>query len=179
MNYVNKISDNVIQRPVPIDTGNTLFDSLIGDYTIEALSKGISVSLELQVPTLKEDFSVDLCSIVGNMWENAIEGCERSAKDQKHIYFSTYQNHYQFIMRMKNTFDPETLNLKASSKKDPGHGLGLKIIDSVLESNSGFSSIDISEDYFVFQAAVPVEIVIDASAQKCNLFYWESDQNDK
>ena len=179
MNYVNKISDNVIQRPVPIDTDNTLFDSLIGDYTIEALSKGISVSLELQVPTLKEDFSVDLCSIVGNMWENAIEGCERSAKDQKHIYFSTYQNHYQFIMRMKNTFDPETLNLKASSKKDAGHGLGLKIIDSVLESNSGFSSIDTSEDYFVFQAAVPVEIVIDASVQKCNLFYWESDQNDK
>ena len=113
------------------------------------------------------------------MWENAIEGCERSAKDQKHIYFYTYQNHFHFIMKMKNTFDPETLKLKASSKKEPGHGLGLKLIDSVLDSNSGFSSIDISEDCFIVQAAIPIEIITDASAQKCNLFYWESNQNDK
>ena len=174
ISYVSKISDNIIQLPVPVNTNNTLFDSLVGDYAKEALSKGIAVSLELQVPILKEDFSVDLCSIVGNMWENAIEGCERSSKEQRHIYFSTYQDDFHFIMKMRNTFDSENVNLKGSSKKGPGHGLGLKIIDSVLDSNFGFSSINISEEFYVFQAAVPIETVTDASVERCNLFYWES-----
>ena len=174
INYVKEISGHINKRPVPVDTGNTLFDSLVGDYANEAISKGIHVCLELQVPVLKNDVSVDLCSIVGNLWENAIEGCERVLSAKKNILFSSYINHDHFIMELQNTCDPEQISKNGSSKTDGFHGLGMKIIDGILEKNNGFSTFETSGNIFVVKAALPLKAVANLSIEKNNLFYWES-----
>ena len=174
ISYVKEISGLTNKRPVPVDTGNLLFDSLIGDYANEAVSKGIHVSLEIQVPVLNEDVSVDLCSVVGNLWENAIEGCERVSNEKTSIVFTSYVDHGHFIMELQNSCSPELISKNGSSKTDGIHGLGIKIIEGILEKNNGFSTFETSGSTFVAKVALPLKATADPSIDKNNLFYWES-----
>ena len=174
INYVNAINGHLYKRPVPVDTGNLLFDSLLGDYANEAISKGIHVSLEIQVPVLLEEISVDLCSIVGNLWENAIEGCERVSNEKVAILFGSYVDYEHFIMEIQNTCDPEQISKTGSSKSGGFHGLGMKIIDGALNKNNGFSTFETSGNTFIAKVALPLKSVSDLSIDKNNIFYWES-----
>ena len=174
ISYVKEISGLTNKRPVPVDTGNLLFDSLIGDYANEAVSKGIHVSLEIQVPVLNEDVSVDLCSVVGNLWENAIESCERVSNEKTSIVFTSYVDHGHFIMELQNSCSPELISKNGSSKTDGIHGLGIKIIEGILKKNNGFSTFEASGSTFVAKVALPIKATADPSIDKNNLFYWES-----
>jgi len=172
VDYITKIEKDLFSTPQPVNTKNPLFDSLVGSYCGKATSQGIQVSLELMVPPLDFVEETDLCSIVGNIWENAIEGCLRSTCEPKHILFRTTISHNHFMMEMSNSCS-ETTD-KETSKSEPGHGLGLKIISRLLEKNDGFYSIRTSEDSYTIYIALPYKSESYDNIDPLNIFFWKN-----
>jgi sensor histidine kinase regulating citrate/malate metabolism len=174
IDYVSEIDDSLFKDLVFIDTRNPLFDSLIGNLSKEAVSKGIRVTLDLKVPSLDQINSLDLCSIIGNIWENAIEGCIRSKLPDPEILFTTYYSRNLFVMEIRNSAITDDQDITVSSKAEPGHGLGLKIINRLLEKNNGFYTVDMLPNQFVLKAAFPLPT---DDSVGCSFFYWSSEQN--
>ena len=174
IDYLSEIDDSLFKNLVLIDTKNPLFDSLIGNLSKEAVSKGIRVILDLKVPSLDQVNSLDLCSIIGNIWENAIEGCIRSKLPDPEILFTTYYSRNLFVMEIRNSAITDDQDITVSSKAEPGHGLGLKIINRLLEKNNGFYTVDMLPNQFVLKAAFPLPT---DDSVGCSFFYWSSEQN--
>ncbi len=77
----------------------------------------------------------DICSLVSNLFDNAVESCLR-AQTSEHPFIemrSSRQNDY-FVIRVTNTCCDETAG---SSFKGIGHGYGLKIIEDICRRHSG------------------------------------------
>lgn len=172
--YLSEIDESLFKDLVLIDTKNPLFDSLIGNLSKEAVSKGIHVTLDLKVPSLDQVNSLDLCSVVGNIWENAIEGCIRSKLSDPEILFTTYYSRNLFVMEICNSAITDNQDITVSSKAEPGHGLGLKIINRLLEKNNGFYTVDMLPNQFVLKAAFPLTA---DDSDGCSFFFWSSEQN--
>ena len=77
-------------------------------------------------------------------------------------------------MELQNSCSPELISKNGSSKTDGIHGLGIKIIEGILEKNNGFSTFETSGSTFVAKVALPLKATADPSIDKNNLFYWES-----
>ena len=55
-----------------VNSGNLAVDSILNAKLPAARENGIRVSLRLEVPKMKTD-PVDLCTLLGNLWDNAFE----------------------------------------------------------------------------------------------------------
>ena len=67
------------------NSGNIVIDSLLGYWYVTAQKKGIDFSLNIKVPMKMEFKGADICLILGNLLENAVEAAEK-AKKETEIY---------------------------------------------------------------------------------------------
>ena len=79
--------------------------------------------------------SYDMCSIVSNMLDNAIESCLREPNPSKtFIEIRSGIKGGFFVIRVANTC---TLPFSPRTTKGEGHGYGIKIIDELCRKNNG------------------------------------------
>ena len=65
-----------------IDTGNTVIDTIVTAKRDVAASKNIKFIYNIQIPQNIKADSFDMCVLLGNALDNAIEACEKSDKDK-------------------------------------------------------------------------------------------------
>ena len=99
----------------------------------------------------------DLCAIVANLMDNAIEGCqrltERSGKKAS-IHLGIYpQKSYLFII-CKNVTDLQKLErrgwgLRTTKGDEKLHGYGTVIVAKTAEKHNGCAEFTLEDGYFV------------------------------
>ncbi|HHX56897.1 MAG TPA: sensor histidine kinase, partial [Clostridiales bacterium] len=104
-----------------------------------AIQKGIDVNIIGVAPQSLNINDYDLCCILTNIIDNAIESCElmRRGNEKKiKCNFSVYKGFLKIeITNSVESYNPSFL----TKKKDKNlHGLGLEIIKIVVEKNNGF-----------------------------------------
>lgn len=123
-----------------IHTGNSFVDAIINAKSAEASEYGI----ELQISTVRaidNNYSMDLCTLLGNLFDNAI----RAAKDstRKVIKLDIRREMETTIVSMKNSIDASVLETNPtlrSDKADRGnHGYGTRIIQDIAERYHGYT----------------------------------------
>ncbi len=175
--YLSEIEKGLDVTRVFIDTGNTLFDSIISSYSIQASDQNIDVQLEMIVPQLSFIDPTDLCSILGNMWDNAIEGClcaRESGKEPVSIGFKTFVNANHFIMELSNTSVTDSEAGLKTNKSTPGHGIGIKSIQKLTNKYHGIYDFDAQEGLFVTHIAIPVNAKSPDSLDRCTIINWRN-----
>lgn len=91
--------------------------------------------------------SLDLCVLIGNLLDNAIEAAIKSEK--KEIYFSLTEKNNYIILRIKNTTINQEVKIGKSTKSDPiHHGIGLKSINDIVEKYDGNMNFELKDGYF-------------------------------
>lgn len=134
---------NLLQ--VEIKEENPRVKHLVLDYLLqvkvsEAWSKNIQVEeiYEGELTALNPEELSDWCVLLGNLWDNAIEGCRRVEESRK-IFFSIKCKGTAVAIIMKNSCIPNLdLHRLITSKKDKGvHGIGLQNIEYVVGKYDG------------------------------------------
>lgn len=98
-------------------------------------SAGVSWNLPVQ--------SADLCSIVGNLLDNAIEACRYVGDGmKKEISVKCGMKDSHFIVKVENTYDPSVLQYgsegyKSVKRGGKAYGLGMKIIERIVRKYDG------------------------------------------
>lgn len=108
-------------------------------YTI-ALAEGIKTDLRFAIPR-ELDLLVesDLCIVVGNLLENALEGCMRMKNEERFISLNSSFEYGTLTITVDNSFDGVVDNKDGvflSSKRE-GEGIGLASISRFARKYSG------------------------------------------
>lgn len=157
INYIERIFKQPNTQPDSMDLANDTLNFIINYKVHEAKKKGISVSA--QVEDIQdcdvEDF--DLCSLLGNILDNAIESAEKEI--EKHIIIEIYNYSGYQIYSIKNRVGEPVLIQNAalsSTKRDTkNHGYGMKQIYDIINNYQGHIDIYEKEKYFNVKVLIP------------------------
>lgn len=148
--YLNSLLEdlNVANNFVFVD--NKLLSVLINSKISKAIALNIHVETEIHVNTFPLD-DRDLCALVGNILENAIEAA--SFSNEAHINFSMKKENSQLTIQCENSFSVEPVfhngELITTKEDKKYHGIGTKIIKSTVETYNGQVNFFVDELFHV------------------------------
>lgn len=144
-------------------------DAILNSKISLARSKDITVSVDAHIPVKLTMSELDLCVILGNLFDNAIEASLALPEENRLI---------RVYMDMKNTqLYISFTNFTASQKKKKvgnlfqttkgeGHGFGLIRIDSIIERLDGYLSRNSEDGAFTTEILIPQLSESDGKAQQ-------------
>ena len=133
-------------------TGNRLIDYLISEKSDRAKNHGIAVSVDCGGMPRGEDGQKDMdwTALLGNLWDNAIEGCERYAGERE-IRFHMHLTGNIIVIHMENSCPAAVRRTGLATWKNPDemHGFGMWSIRYVISKYNGSFEWDYREEKFV------------------------------
>lgn len=152
-NYIENLI-SITDTEKIIDTGNPVIDAVLSEKIDMAGKMGIKFRRELNLPANIEIKYTDLCIVLGNSLDNAIEACKRINDNalNKEIKLSmNFRDSYMIIV-VTNTYDklPEKRGrFFRSSKPSPElHGLGLQSIERTVKKYNGNMVVKCEKNIF-------------------------------
>lgn len=157
-NYIRGIT--VINEGTRIGrlTENIELDALVQYYSNLALSAGIPFRARLCLPAELKFPAVDLCGLLGNLLENAVEACQRQQTGDKMIFIAGRIQDGQLEFVVDNSFDGEikTRGEKYLSSKRSGFGLGISSVLETVERYDGAINLYADEKSFHAEVSLPL-----------------------
>ena len=156
--YLASVSKLVAAGTTIMDTHNPLLDALLSKKYEEASRKGVMLYFDL--PDLREIplDNTDLVMVVSNLLNNAIDAAAKA--DLPEVYFRMRKTEAELLVSVRNrvqkNLDLPDGQLPRSTKKEPGHGMGLWNVTDVLRRYQGEYTISCREKWFRFTCSVPV-----------------------
>lgn len=152
-NFINEMQIAIQQiQKKNYTTGNEILDTII-NYYAQQLSDDIAISvmglcnMDLQIN------SVELCSVVSNPLQNAVEALNKQKNSNKYLKIEMYTFDKSFKIQISNSIDEEPIRLSdklpLTNKQDKvRHGIGLKNVKKLVESAEGVFCINILKKEF-------------------------------
>ena len=94
--YLDALDTDLATVDTVIKTGNAMADAILNSKISLAKSRGIPVRADAHIPLALKTSELDLCVIIGNLFDNAIEASMELPEDQRLI---------RVYMDMKNKMD--------------------------------------------------------------------------
>lgn len=155
--YLMKINNELELSGKGIITNNVVVDALINNRIQKANKSNIDLHYDILMPENLNIDDIDMCIILGNALDNAIEGCERITDNTKHKFINLTIRHKEdnLLIDMKNTYNTnkiirtsgEYISSKRLMRKN-NRGTGLMNIQEVSEKYDGVFDIDLADELF-------------------------------
>ena len=155
--YLNELADDLDTVDTVIKTGNVMADAILNSKLNVAEKMNIKLNVKANVPDKLPMSDVELCSMLGNILDNAVEACGTLPEEERfmrvyigklkgQLYLSV-QNSAGKVRKSKNTY---------LSTKDGEHGYGLFRIDRVAKKYGGYVNRQNEEGVFATEILVPL-----------------------
>ena len=138
--YMEDLDDMAERMSFPCSTNNPVVDILVENKLGIAKSMGIDVGCSLLLPYPCGLKDIDICIVLSNALDNAIQACKCLDGIEKYIHVSGRIQGDFLMMEIENSFHG-----KGTFKK----GTGLSNINAVAEKYGGAMSIETKEHVFV------------------------------
>lgn len=149
MQYLDKLNSYVRTANRICYTGNNVIDSIVNIKGSLAQTYGIEFICKVNIITSIKADELELCRIIRNGLDNAIEGCQRVDVQNKHICFSISEDREKLMIVISNTSDEVDTTALSSTKKEKGlHGIGISSIKSSVERLDGLVKFDYADGIF-------------------------------
>lgn len=146
--YLEELDTDLNTVDMVLKTGNAMTDVILNSKISLAKSKKIPVTADAHVPVALTTSEIDLCIIIGNLFDNAIEACMALPEEERMIRVYMDMKNTQLYMSFTNTTalkKQKKENGRFFTTKGTGHGYGLVRIDTIIERCQGYISRN-SED---------------------------------
>ena len=159
--YIDGLHHDFARTDPWVFTGNFVLDLILGQKRLTAQGQGFSFELQASPLSALPFSDREICSLFGNLLDNAIEACERARqrKEEKtagisgpgseeipEIAVKIEQQNQMLFIEISNSTDeiPEQKERRFQSrKKDPSrHGYGLKSVERIVEDHDGVIRYD-------------------------------------
>lgn len=159
--YLWKLNDDLTTVDTVIKTGNVMIDAILNSKLSLMKSKGIEVNAKAIVPEKLPVSEIDLCTIIGNLLDNAMEAVLRQKEGtdrfvrvfigilKEQLYISVYNSTGGELKKDRDRY------LTTKSGKD--HGFGLGRVDHIVDRYKGFVNRQNEEGVFATEIMLPME----------------------
>ena len=156
--YLQEIETDLVQVDQLVKSGNFMVDAILNAKLSLAKEHQIQVTCKAITP---EDISIadmDICVIVGNLLDNAIEACDKLEAEKRMIRVYTDIVHQQFYFSVTNSAI-ENLSegqRKYISEKRGNHGHGMKRVKLTVDKYDGYLNLKNEPGVFVSELMIPL-----------------------
>lgn len=156
--YLDLLDDDLQHVDTVIKTGNAMTDAILNSKMSLAKSKQITVKADAHIPVQLKISEIDLCCIIGNLFDNAIEASLKLPPEQRLIRVYMDMKQTQLYISFTNfTADKkrQKIGTRFMSTKGKGHGLGLVRIDEIVSRLDGYISRNSEDGAFTTEILLP------------------------
>ena len=147
VDFINEVmGEGGIKASTITNSGNLVIDSLIGYWYVAAQKVGVDFSADVCIPMKMPFRGADICLILGNLLENAVEAVQK-VDGEKYIGIRMkYDKNNLLLFVMNNYKSPlkkSKENTLLSTKRDAkNHGVGLPSVYRAVSKYHGVLTID-------------------------------------
>ena len=156
--YLDELDTDLAMVDTVIKTGNAMADAILNSKIALAKSKGIKVHADASIPLALTTPDIDLCVIIGNLFDNAIEASMKLPEDKRIIRIYMNMKNTQLYISFTNftaTGKMDKVGKVFKTTKGKGHGLGLVRIDNIIERLGGYLSRNSEDGAFTTEILIP------------------------
>jgi len=147
--YLQDLETDLILVDTLIKTGNVMIDAILTAKLSLAKTKNINVDATALVPAKLSIAPVDVCIIVGNLLDNAIEANELLETER---FIRVY------IGLHKEMFYVSVANATGEGKKKRSRGIGLTRIDKIANKYGGFVNRQKESGVYATEVMLPLTL---------------------
>ena len=153
--YLDNLWEPLREMADTVWTGDTAIDYLINSKMAAASEKRIRMDVQVEFPRNTNIRSADLCAILGNLLDNALEAAGNvSVPEQRFVSLTIRRIHQMIVIKTENSYDGE-IQVKdgtlLTTKTEHGlHGWGLKSAQTAAGKYDGM--VQTSYDGSLFRA---------------------------
>jgi len=154
--YLNNISAIFPADQFLFNTGNFISDAILSDKQESVKEDKINISFSGTIPSFINN--TDLCTILSNAVDNAIEACAAVENEKNIEIFGGYKQGY-FILSVKNPTlnNVNNKNIPQTTKPDKlYHGFGLQNIKDVVKKYNGVMKIENTDNCFILNLTLNI-----------------------
>lgn len=157
--YLNDLEQDLTQVDQLIRSGNGMVDAILNSKLSLAEARKIHVSAKAVVPVQLIVTDVDLCIILSNLLDNAMEACAKLEKEDERfirVYIDVKRD--LLYLSVTNAVGGKTRKLgrRYLSAKGGYHGLGLLRVDRLIEKYKGYCKRRDEEGVFTTEIMLPI-----------------------
>ncbi len=156
--YLDELDTDLNTVDTVVKTGNPMADAILNSKISLAKSREIPVQCDAHIPVQLKMSEVDLCCIIGNLFDNAMEASLRLPKEQRLIRVYMDMKGTQLYISFTNfTADKKRkkVNGRFRTTKGEGHGFGLVRMDSIVKRLDGYLSRNSEDGAFTTELLIP------------------------
>lgn len=160
--WLDEMESDIIAYEAQNKTGNQVLDVLLTGKSLYCQKHGIRLTAVADGSVLDRVSPMDLCTLVGNALDNAIEGVRKIPDREKRLIHISVARQRDFaLVRIENCFEGELTfedGLPLSTKGDNDfHGYGLKSIRRTAQKYGGTVTVNTRKNWFELKILLPLE----------------------
>ena len=158
--YLLRLNDDLTTVDTVLKTGNVMVDAILNSKLSLIKSRHIAVNARAVVPASLKVSEIDLCVIIGNLLDNAMEACLRQEREEDRfirVFIGVMKG--QLYLSVTNSTGGEIKKegrRYLSTKDSPSHGFGLMRVDRIAEKYDGYVNRQHEEGVFATEVLLPL-----------------------
>lgn len=157
--YLNSLDKDLTSVDTLIKSGNVMVDAILNSKLSLAKNRKISINAKAVVPKSITIPEIDLCVIIGNLLDNAIEAClliDDEAKRFIRVYVDLKRENLYISITNVSGSKIQKQNGRYISGKGANHGLGLMRVDKIVEKYAGYIKRRDEDGAFTSEIMLPL-----------------------
>jgi len=158
--YLWTLNADLTQVDTVLKTGNVMVDAILNSKLSLIKAKKIAVNAKAVVPPELKISEIDLCVIIGNLLDNAMEACLRQSEESERfirIYIGILKK--QLYISVTNSVGGEVKKsgrFYLSTKNSESHGFGLMRVDRIARKYDGYVNRQNEPGVFATEVMLPL-----------------------
>ena len=156
--YLDELDTDLNTVDTVIKTGNAMADAILNSKISLAKSRHIPVQADAHIPVKLRMSELDLCVILGNLFDNAIEASLALPEDQRLIRVYMDMKGTQLYISFTNYTagkKQRKLGRRFATTKGEDHGFGLVRIDNIIDKLDGYLTRNSEDGAFTTEILIP------------------------
>lgn len=156
--YLDELDTDLNTVDTVIKTGNAMADAILNSKISLAKSRHIAVKADAHIPVKLRMSELDLCVILGNLFDNAIEASLALPEEQRMIRVYMDMKGTQLYISFTNftaAGKQQKVGRRFATTKGAGHGFGLVRIDNIIDRLDGYLSRNSEDGAFTTEILIP------------------------
>lgn len=156
--YLDLLDEDLTTVDTVIKTGNPMTDAILNSKISLAKAKHIQVVADAHIPFALKSSEIDLCCIIGNLFDNAIEASMQLPEEKRIIRVYMDMRNTQLYISFTNFTAGKKLKKIGNvfqSTKGAGHGFGLVRMDDIIKRLDGYISRNSEDGAFTTEILIP------------------------
>ena len=156
--YLDLLDEDLTTVDTAVKTGNPMTDAILNSKISLAKARNIRVIADAHIPLKLKSSEIDLCCIIGNLFDNAIEASMKLPEERRMIRVYMDMRNTQLYISFTNFTAGKKLKKEGTlfrSTKGEGHGFGLVRIDAIVERLDGYISRNSEDGAYTTEILLP------------------------